>query len=1372
MMRFMQLPRLALAMGLLAFGAGLAPDRAWAENDYEFGLSLMSKDKEGNFKADDLVEKLIDKLLKAPDVNSQLEGKLLKAQYLREGSTSASPEKREQMLTEANNLYTEFENAGKNHRLAEEAAKQKATIKETYAKALIKAAKDAEDGGNAAEGAKLRGEAVKILKAIADVKEEDAKKLHPPLLEALKAIGKYFEQNPEAERAPGNVIAPAQNALIAYIPMDKMAVISRMEQVEAYPAGDAERATVGKTLTEYCQKQVDWCEENQLEDLSMWYNFIRGRVHSIMLEDDKATEAWSAALNIDISRFSPEVKETVKHIKKLIVADFIAMKMKAGEKNPAKYAEIKEVIGNIKWDANMKGIFDEDIGKKILLDYAEALIRIPNGGARNYQDAFKELRTVVEKGEVPGADLNAKGWGNSASLKMAEVMDSFRKTSKSTKPSLDAPTWRDCARGYYMRARLEYKKYTEYDEARQDDKAKAAFKDAYALFDRAVDCYREAITQARNPDATPVAERLKVEPQAWLEMGNSYHYMKNNLEAVIAFRALLNNFSEEARAKWLPDPKTAGNFYNNPAIKGALKELDAKSADWREDGTLSKATKNVANSLTKATRSSNPKFKVTRWQRNLEVEVKNEMAGGEAEPSAFSDTAYQAARLAMEEAKDLESQGLQELKGKKDDEAKRLLGEAITKYSEAGGKFAEIKPSSKAYETGLYMSGSAYAAAQALYGDSRLGSLIPPEEATAKGKELGEKALGAFKVYEEHVTKEAVQTEEDKAMRLRLGLNIKFNKCLIEYAFEHWEKVLEVCDDYTKYETTFQGTEKNRVSVAFYKFRALIHLASANKPPECDKYIEMADGMLDQLKDKDTYYRWAVTALTARLQDAALQAEAAKLPKEDVLKYKTKVANMQERNLELKDEADRTLNDYGTLLYYYKETKKTQKAADTAIMMLQRFDPKNRNKVIGADVSDEDEKLIWMAMYEEMHKLIVIKDDFNKLKQCRQDHLDLLDRIYDTREGIANEGNPNLRPKNDKLNKDFAKAQELIKHIKDVYPDCPTHNPNPKVSGQTYKDTGKSYIQVIEEEIDFRRRIVAVRDLLSGIALDVARAKDKEGDKEGAKYYRTIADEQLRILELEWGNIPEIKVTRAKINIANEEYDKALDILNIIKRDEHDNSSKLYIDASKMISEVYKLQGKWQDAAKYPLFMASTAGLKSKWVDMNWPDMEEFLEECYKNGVPRFVDPKTSVDTTGIKSYTPKTMDEKLLEEMEPAYQLALKKPELMTSELKFRHQFLTDKIANYKEFQSLERTQLRMKDSPDAAKVMTEDFKKRYEILRKLRDKETEAWMLILNYDDQIVKTANNVPKEVGEKRDNAVKAVDELKAELAKVPKVTLPD
>lgn len=96
MMRFTQLPRLALSLGLIAFGAALAPDRAWAENDYEFGLALMAKDKEGNLQASDLIEKLIDKLVKAPDVNTQLEGKLLKAQYLREGSTSASPEKREQ----------------------------------------------------------------------------------------------------------------------------------------------------------------------------------------------------------------------------------------------------------------------------------------------------------------------------------------------------------------------------------------------------------------------------------------------------------------------------------------------------------------------------------------------------------------------------------------------------------------------------------------------------------------------------------------------------------------------------------------------------------------------------------------------------------------------------------------------------------------------------------------------------------------------------------------------------------------------------------------------------------------------------------------------------------------------------------------------------------------------------------------------------------------------------------------------------------------------------------------------------------------------------------------------------------------------------
>src|SRR5437879_1499192 len=88
-----------------------APVRA--EQDYEYAKSLIEHD-EPSFGTDDLVERFIAKLLESPA--TEAEGKLIKATYLRRQGASASAEKKNKFLVEADKLYKDVVAGDKKYR--------------------------------------------------------------------------------------------------------------------------------------------------------------------------------------------------------------------------------------------------------------------------------------------------------------------------------------------------------------------------------------------------------------------------------------------------------------------------------------------------------------------------------------------------------------------------------------------------------------------------------------------------------------------------------------------------------------------------------------------------------------------------------------------------------------------------------------------------------------------------------------------------------------------------------------------------------------------------------------------------------------------------------------------------------------------------------------------------------------------------------------------------------------------------------------------------------------------------------------------------------------------------------------------------------
>jgi len=1303
----------------------LGSQQAQAAQDYEFARGLLEMDSR-RFPTEEFVERLANSLDAAADANVKLEGKLVRALLRRKQSETASSERRNELLMEADKLYQEFKAGGATHRLINECNEQADSIQLDFARALVKAAKD-----NPQRASEFHSKAVEILNKIANERKTEAEKMRPQVGEALKGIDQFFEKNPESEQAPKGLVDNASKALNNYIPQDKRYVVARAEQVDAYADSDPKKKEVAQELIKYCETQIGSDELSRLEDVTMWYHFMSGRVYSRIMMEDKAADSWKEALSISIEGLPPEGRRAVFDIKKLIYRDLVEMKMRAAAKDPKKYSEIIDIVGSAEYEPAMKTFFDEPAGKLLILDYAIALIRQPEAGAAEVETAIKKLRRVVEQGPP---------FSNNASRTMAEILNEVRNRKPPIRPRLSAQEWFDTARGFFIDGQLAHRLFKE-NEAGDPAKAKAAFDESYQKYEQAVEYYRRAIGQARNPAITDLPTRLVVEPQAWFEMGICYLKMENYYEAVIAYQSLRTTFGKKYRSRWLPDPNKDKAFYNNKGIILALLKLDRiNNADPAEDGTLNATEKNIVIALNLMTK--------TKLSYNTRIKV-DILDDGEIKLGDQSDTDYQAGKLAMDEAGDLKEQSEGDRKAGRKEQADKQSLTAFSKYKEAGARFEKIQQSSKAYEVGLYQAATCYYLAQIMASEKKVP--LSPEETTAALKDLGEKALSVFKAYEERVAKEVDPTEEGQARRTKLARGVKLSRVIILFNMKDWENTLKAADEYAEYE------QKNNVSkedsklanVVFYKFQALSHKGGALAPPECDAVLEAAEALIPQLAEHEKYYGYTLNNISARYSNAIARAKTAKLDQAILDKYNSKIAKYQATAVELKPEAERSLDDYGRLLYLYRETKKNRQAADIANKMLKTFDAQNQN----CKVPDEQWAVI-QARMDEINSATAFNSDFKLSETVRKEHKALLDFLFDTREGINNRENPARRPENDKFDVDFQKALEAIATIRKQYPTGPTVKP---VAGNDkHFINGKSFLDFIGEEVEYRRRIIATRDLLSEIALEVAEGMNAAGDTDNAQTYRAMADEQLKVLEEVYGNVPAMKLKRAEINIANKNYDQALEILVGIKNGEPDRSSDLYVKSSKRISEVFKLKGNWAQAAEYPLFIAGTAGLESPFVKKNWPNMNEFLEECFKNGVER---PKEIAASAKV-DYRMKTPEEQEYDQLKGVWELGQTKKELLTPAFLWKYNFLKSKIDHLQEYETLERALLTHKGKPTEKEIVTPEFTARYDTVKALVGAESDLWKIHRKYQDLITEHGgpDKVPEAEKSKYEDARKKVKEL--------------
>ena len=547
---------ISLALALCALSRG-----AFAESEYEYAKLLISRNTP-SFSNDDLVERLAVRLDESASATSKLESKLIMAALKRRRASESTVDKRVALLKDASELYKDVAAGDPKFRLHDQAVKDSESIGMEITQALIEGAKDP------AEAKKYRADAGAMFDKRALLFKDEAEKAFPNFEEALKRLNADIKaKNPKGDenKPPSQAVVDAvDKAFFTWIIPDQRYIAMRIEQVKALDESDPDRKKIVADAVAHCKKRVE--DENlaNFSDIVARYSYFEGSLYAAIGNEEEAAKSWNDVLETDLTQLSADTKNAVIVIFKFVVHDLVKMKMQL-----KKYSDVEDIIIKVR-AGPMRTIFDEDLGKGLIIDYAKALT-IPAETAGDYEKAIKELRGAIMK-EPLGST-----WSNDFSRAAAEILIDAR--DKKLSLHLTAQEWYDGAHGMSLMGQYiytqQYERFNNSSDPKDKAQAKAKFDEAYKEFANAVDYYRRAISEARRIDHTDLATRLDVEPKAWFEMGLSYIRMKHDYEAIIAYKAMRDTFLPELRAKWLPNPKTpAGAKVFTKEVKTELDKLD------------------------------------------------------------------------------------------------------------------------------------------------------------------------------------------------------------------------------------------------------------------------------------------------------------------------------------------------------------------------------------------------------------------------------------------------------------------------------------------------------------------------------------------------------------------------------------------------------------------------------------------------------------------------------------------------------------------------------------------------------------------------------------------------------------------------------
>ncbi len=1121
-----------------------------AEADYEYAKSLLERE-DPTFRTVDLVKHLIAQLEADPRTVS--EANLIHALLDRHEARTATVGTRAKFLADAEKQYAKILTGPKTFAHYALAEREAGTLDYECARALKKSA--TEEPANAAQ---YQREAAALFAKIAEKYKAAADKAYPPFDRACLEIDAWIQKNDpdmEGKAVPPALLAAAEKTFETWLDPDQRYVVTLLDQLDCIPESDAARSTFAADIVKICEARSNNDHLFKQETTVAWYEMMAGKTFALQGNSAEAethwTEAWRApALQKAITR------ERIR----------LSMKLK-------KYADVIRRVEEL--DGELSQMLSDDAGKEILETYTRALTLVPDATADDYQRSIRVLQTLIDHESAGGA---VSPWSNQFSAAMSEVVTAARQ--KMMLPALRPAEWFSAATGYELHADYEHARYTEglriTDLQRTErDQPRAHLAISVAEYEKAAECFRHAITAAHS---APPAMRLSVEPKAWLQLGRCYLRTEDYGEALVAYRAFKSLYAPKNRT-WLPDPAKSESraFYT--------RQVNASIADLGPMLEKSEAAAKYA--LNEAVR-----------RRILPRAIIDEVGS----PSADRD--FQRARAEAKVAIDCLETARKQLSSAPADAAANFA-QAAEAYDKAAESFAKVKPASPDYETALLSVARAYAAEQNLFATERLKDL-KPEDQKKRAHDYAQKALDAFQRYDDYIAQTAAATDSITSEREKQRGSLLLTRSSLCCAVGAYAPALRHVEAYLTWQRANPASQDGMDAALFNKFRALIELAAGPAGPEQEKlFSDATDTMAawHARKPADTAtYGYMLTRLEQRLE--AIAAEAATAKNADaVASCYAKIAEFEEQRFALYKAGEPTLKDFSYLLYALKRANQTAKAIDAGKKLLDTFDPK------GTGVHIADEPAPWQQLLTRMIgdanagvKGMIRFNDLNKWDRCKQDHTLLIDYMYDSPNAAQYPNGDAHRPAADRFNMDMEKALAQAQTIRRNYPDCATLKPE-------LGDNGKSLLTIIEEEIDYRRKIAATRVLVIELATKQCEELDRAGKSDEAKAYRSLASDLLQ-KEIDAGHdTDEIRLKKAGLDAILEKYEEALTLLNAL-RNESPTDSTMYFDASKLRSTIYAKQQKWRDAIEYPAFLEQIVGYDGKMVTERWPEMKAFLKEC------------------------------------------------------------------------------------------------------------------------------------------------------------------
>jgi hypothetical protein len=1035
--------------------------------------------------------------------------------------------------------------------------------------------------------------AAQFLKESAE-RRATAEKIRPLAQAALKAYNEWMDKyiNDDVLPSPPKAIMDRiDRDFYGYIMADKRSVISWVNAVESYDEEDKVREEEAKKLAEYCKKQAE-AEDVSIDSvIVMWYGFVAGKAYSLIPNPEEARKAWEAAMEEVQDSEDKAVQQEIVNIQKYIYPAYVQMLMKTYE-----YDKVVQKVKEGLLQPALRDLWKSREGNELLISYAHAVTMRESAGAGDFTDAIEKLGRVIANGEL-----------RDGAVAMAEIM---AKAKLHQMPRLSAEKWLGVARGFYYQGDVEFRKFREFRDAKETEKADEQFKIAFDHYQNSIPYFQRAIARARDTRVSLPADRLKIEPAAWVEMGSAFHNSGRYLEAVISFDTVRKTFDPESRTKWLPDPNKDAKFYAQPAVANAIKLLDAKD----RSGWLTKAEERMGMAL----RANAASGRQLVWNQQLLGRL-----------DTREDQSYLLAATKLSEAGIVWKEAFDHWRKASSPQEKDKLGknfeDAIKKHEESLALFAKVPKNTESYEKALFRIGAIYVSISSLYAPERLPQM-KPEVVKAKTGEAAENAEKSFKAYEAHVEKNQALSDRLKEERRRNEGELLAMRNRLAGERNDWPAAIALGKKWYEWSAKNQDLSAGASDARNIKTRMIIALLETVETAdlaEAEQILTQCENIIAEVGDDPAYRLRSLRNLNSRWYSLLDRAKKAAADAELIGRITNRLVETQRRCLTegeaLGGEYMPSMTDFRNLTAVLFESKKYREAAEMALNILKRFDPENKNRVLGGDDDKQGWKLYWNLISDAKYKLININNPTEE-SRCLADHRMLLDFMFDTTEGDAARENEKTPPDDDKYPRNYDKALEQIRTIRKNYannPGCRTDDPKMGVilSGEDNKDgKPRSVLQQIADEAEFRKRIMSTRELFVEAA-GIAASQLDATDKTAADEFRKGVEEQLKIIMEHSDPGPNLWWKMVESAKKRGDWREAEKWLIMIKDKAHRESDD-YFNASKGLSLIYFQRGAFADAADYALFVRNFMRPDSEIVKKLWPDVEEFLVKC-KQGDPK-----------------------------------------------------------------------------------------------------------------------------------------------------------